>query len=217
MALWRVGIMIYCRVLGPIDVTVDGGPAPPDLLWRKNLALLVYLARSPRASRSREHLIGLFWPDKPAEKARHSLNEALGPLRRCLGEGKVIAKADSIRFAAGAVRLDTDEFDALAEAGDWRGAAALVAGTFMEGIAVPGASEFDNWLSAEQRHWSQRTVEALRRTAYAELAAGRVREAAAIAGRARAIEPTSEAAARIHMRALALDGDRAGALQTYED
>jgi len=209
--------MIYCRVLGPIEVTVDGGPAPSELMWRKNLALLVYLGRSPKASRSREHLIGLLWPDKSASLARRSLNQALVPIRRCLGKGKILATADLVRIAPGVVRLDTDDFDALAKAGDWRGAAALVAGTFMEGVAVPDASEFDNWLSTEQRQWNQRSVDALLRTAEIELEAGHAREAAAIAHRARAIEPTSEAAARIGMRALALDGDRAGALKTLEE
>ena len=53
--------MIQCRTLGSIEVSVDGSPAPPELLWRKHLALLVYLARSPRQTRSREHLIGMLW------------------------------------------------------------------------------------------------------------------------------------------------------------
>src|SRR3989449_7632181 len=53
-------------VLGPARVTVGGAeaPPPPELLWRKHLALLVYLARSPRKSRTREHLVGLLWSDR---------------------------------------------------------------------------------------------------------------------------------------------------------
>ena len=209
--------MIHCRVLGPIEVSVDGGPAPPELLWRKNLALLVYLARSPKRSRSREHLIGLLWPDKPEQAARHSLNEALRPIRRCLGEDQVSAQADRVQLEPGAVRLDTEDFEALAQAGDWPGAAALVGGVFLEGLAIPGASGFEEWLTVEQRIWGQRTVEALLHTAERELEAGRVREAGVVAARARAIDPVSESSARALMRALALDGDRAGALQTYED
>ena len=56
--------MIVCRTLGPVEVTVDGEPAPPELLWRKHLALLVYLARSPRQTRSRDHLTALLWADR---------------------------------------------------------------------------------------------------------------------------------------------------------
>ena len=205
--------MIHCRVLGPIEVTVDGGPAPPELLWRRNLGLLVYLARSPKRSRSREHLIGLLWPEKPEAAARHSLNEALRPIRRCLGEAAITAQADRVQLTADAVRLDTDEFETKAQSGDWPGAAALVAGVFLEGLAIPGASGFDEWLTAEQRYWNQRAIEALLHVAEHELDAGRVRDAAATAARARAIDPVCEAAVRVLMRALALDGDRAGALQ----
>ena len=76
---------LYCRVLGPVRVTVAGADAPTELLWRKHVALLVYLARSPRKSRTREHLIGLLWSDRDERQARHSLSEALRVLRRALG------------------------------------------------------------------------------------------------------------------------------------
>src|SRR2546430_8359105 len=75
------------RVLGPARLTVDGAAAPPELLWRKHLALLVYLARSPRKSRTREHLVGLLWSDRDEKQARHSLSEALRVLRRGVGGG----------------------------------------------------------------------------------------------------------------------------------
>jgi hypothetical protein len=39
----------------------------------------------PGMTRSREHLLGLLWPDKDEAKARHSLNEALRRLRVSLG------------------------------------------------------------------------------------------------------------------------------------
>jgi len=45
---------------------------------------LMYLARSPRRARTREHLTGLLWPEKEERAARHSLNEALRLLRRVL-------------------------------------------------------------------------------------------------------------------------------------
>jgi len=78
--------MIVCRVLGPIEILVDGSSAPAELLWRKNLALLVYLARSPKRTRSRDHLVGLLWGEKPESAARHSLNEAIRVLRKHIGE-----------------------------------------------------------------------------------------------------------------------------------
>ena len=77
--------MIIVRALGPVEVSVNGGKAPAALLWSKHLALLVYLARSPKRARTREHLVGMFWGDKSEDKARRSLNEALRELRRYTG------------------------------------------------------------------------------------------------------------------------------------
>ncbi len=80
--------MIVCRTLGPVSVEVDGAGAPTELMWRKNIALVVYLARSPKRARTRDHLIGLLWGDKPDDKARHSLNEG-GLPRRLWHQGGV--------------------------------------------------------------------------------------------------------------------------------
>src|SRR6185436_1668479 len=49
------------RCFGPPTALVDGKIAPPVVLWRKHMALLVYLALSPNHARTREHLRGLFW------------------------------------------------------------------------------------------------------------------------------------------------------------
>ena len=135
--------MISCQVLGPVGLSLDGGPAPAELMWRKHLALLVYLARSPRG-RARDHLIGLLWPDKPEAAARHSLNEAIRVLRRHLGDANVDTGAGQVRLAAQAVLLDADRFEELAGAGDWAAAAGLIVGEFMEGFAIGRASGFED-------------------------------------------------------------------------
>src|ERR1041384_2502954 len=77
---------VFCRVLGPVRVSVAGADAPAELLWRKHVALLVYLARSPRKSRTREHLISLLWRDRDERQARHSLSEALRSKERRVGK-----------------------------------------------------------------------------------------------------------------------------------
>ena len=110
--------VITCRVLGPVEVTVDGEPAPAELLWRKHLALLIYLARSPRGTRPRAHLVELLWGDKPEQSARHSLNEALRVLRRCCGDG-VHTEGDTVRLDSASIALDLDAFEAAAVDGLW--------------------------------------------------------------------------------------------------
>jgi DNA-binding SARP family transcriptional activator len=208
--------MITCRVLGPIEVVVSDGRAPAELLWRKNLALLVYLARSPKRARSRDHLIGLLWGDKPESAARHSLNEAIRVLRKYAGSEGLESEGGQIRLSPEAVRLDVDLFEERAAEGDWGGAAGLVTGEFMEGFGVPGCSEFEDWLYAERVVWRERSVEALVSGATELLDAGELGRAAATARRALGIDPTSAMAAEAAMRSLAIAGDRAGALSVYE-
>jgi DNA-binding SARP family transcriptional activator len=208
--------MIFVRMLGPVQATVDGEPPPAELLWRKNLATLVYLARSPKRARTREHLAGLLWPEKPDAAARHSLNEALRVLRRAGGEAIIDSVSGQVRLAAGAVSLDVEEIERRVAAQDVAGAAALITGEFLEGFAVPGAGGFEDWLMAERGAWRARSIEVLLLHHRALLDAGRLAEAADAAARAEALDPLADSALRATMRCLALAGDRAGALARYD-
>jgi DNA-binding SARP family transcriptional activator len=208
---------VFCRVLGPVRVSVAGADAPPELLWRKHVALLVYLARSPRRSRTREHLTGLLWSDRDERQARHSLSEALRVLRRALGDERLLADVDQVRLAPDAVTLDCDRFAELCERRDWTTAAALVDGEFLEGLAIPEAIDFENWLAAERAQWRAQALEVLVQGVAAALARGDAAGAARVGLRAVALDRTSEPAARAAMRALTLAGDRAAALRVADE
>jgi DNA-binding SARP family transcriptional activator len=209
-------LVIHARTLGPVSLSVDGAPAPPELLWRKNLALLLYLARSPDRSRTREHLAGLLWGEKPETTARHSLNEALRVIRRSIGEDSVQSEGHNVLLTAD-LELDVKELkERLAEKA-WEEAAELVGGPFLEGFGVPDSSAFEDWVSAERRLWLGHSVQAL--VGWAELCASRgdMLGATDAAGRALALDPRSDPAARAGMRASALTGDRTAALELFEE
>ena len=207
---------VSLHVLGPARISIDGSPAPAELLWRKHLALLVYLARSPRRARTREHLIGLLWSERDEKSARHSLSEALRVFRRVLGDERVHADVDQVSLADGAVSLDCDELAAHAAAGDWGPAARLASGEFLEGLSVSDANEFETWMAGERLLWRTHSVEALTKWAEGQLAAAETAGARGAALKALELEPTAEPAARAAIRALSLDGDRAGALALAE-
>ncbi|HZA93521.1 MAG TPA: BTAD domain-containing putative transcriptional regulator, partial [Gemmatimonadales bacterium] len=208
--------MILCRTLGPVELSVDGGPAPPELLWRKHLALLLYLARSPRRGRSREHLIGLLWGDRSEAAARHSLSEALRVIRHHAGEGSVEVKVGQVRLQPESVRLDVDRLEELAAASEWAAAADLVSGEFLEGFGLAEASEFEDWLAAERELWGRRGVEVLVSCAEAHAQIGKVEEACEFAARALGLQPASELALRCAVRCRSLAGDRTGALALFD-
>ena len=207
--------MIDVRSLGSPALAVDGQAPPPELLWRKNVALLVYLARSPRRTRTREHLIGLLWADKPETSARHSLREAVHVLRRCVGEAGIEVAGEQVRLGEAAVQLDVDQLAVLTAQGDWASAATLVAGEFLEGFSVPEAPAFDDWLASERAEWRRRSVDVLLHLARALARAGHEADAVEQARRALALDPLSEAAAAAVIQGQALAGERASALETY--
>lgn len=207
--------MIACRLLGSVDLSVNGAPPPAELLWKKNLALLVYLALSPRQTRTREHLIGLLWGEKPESAARHSLNEALRVIRRTVGEAALQTDATTVRLDPTAVTLDLTDFSRHEAGGEWSAAAALVGGALLEGFGVPGESEFEDWLVAERGQWERRAVSALVRAADQALASGDTAAATALAERGAALAPTSGQAVGVLLRALALSGNRTEALARF--
>jgi DNA-binding SARP family transcriptional activator len=198
-------------------VDVDGTEPDPELQWNKNRGLLLYLARSPHGARSREHLVGIFWADKPDKDARHSLNVSISTLRRAVGDKRLLStSAGQVRLQAGAVQLDADELDRLASEGDWAGAVKLAGGPFCEGFAIPDASGFEDWLTGERRRCAERQVEVLLRRGEELERRGFETNARQMADRALDLEPRSEPAIRLLMRSLALSGDRAAALSRFD-
>ena len=208
--------MIHLSILGPPQVIVDGGAAPKDLLWRKNLGLLIYVARSPHGRRSRDHLASMLWGDKPEADARHSLNEALRVIRKYLPDGMLAADGDYVTLEPGKVLFDLDEFSALVEAGKARQAGALIRGEMMQGFSIPDSNEFEDWLSAERSAWRRQCIEVLESIARSELEEGDLGAAGNVAHRAATLDPVADTPAGILMQCDALRGDPSAALATYQ-
>ena len=208
--------MIRIRLLGPIAATVDGGPAPPELTWKKHLALLIYLCRSPHRTRSRDHLLGLLWGDKPEAAARHSLNEALRIIRRAGGPAALDTTTDQVTLAPGVVSLDSDELEAALATNDFAGACGLVQGEFLEGFTLPDAIPFEDWLHAERRTWRDRGVAVLGSLARELARSGDPSAARALAERAVRLDPNSERAARALIESLIVSDDGPTAVAEFE-
>src|SRR6266436_5905813 len=136
--------MIRFQTLGTLEVTMDGAAAPSELNWKKNVALLLYLARAPRRRCTREQLIGLLWPDKADEAARQSVREAIRTLRQYVGEG-LTATGDVIELADDAVELDADQLERRRVRPVALLHEPLINGDFLDGFKITGASGFEDW------------------------------------------------------------------------
>jgi DNA-binding SARP family transcriptional activator len=209
--------VIELQTLGPIAIHVNGEEPPRELLWRKNLALLLYLVRSPGRRRSREHLVGLLWGDKPDDKARHSLNEALRVLRSAGDDGLLESVGDQVVLDESGIRIDVEELDARVAENRLAEAVELVRGSWMEGFAVPESTPFEDWLAAERMHWNATATGAMQVHGAALLARGNETGAQEIARRMLQIDPFSDAGIRLLMEAAALRGERASALGLFEE
>jgi len=212
-----VSDVIELNTLGPIEIRVDGEEPPRELLWRKNLALLLYLVRSPGRRRSREHLVGLLWGDKPDATARHSLNEALRVLRKAGDDGLIESVGDQVVLDESGVGIDVEELEARLAANRLADAVELVRGSWMEGFAVPECTPFEDWLSAERMHWNATATGAMQAHGATMLARGNEAAAQETARRMLQIDPFSDAAIRLLMEAAALRGERASALGLFEE
>ena len=207
-------LALHC--LGPPSVRVDGHEAPPDVLWRKHLALLTYLALSPDGTRSRSHLLALLWPESPDDKARRSLNEAVRRLRSTLGTERLVTRGDTLQLNAGELEVDVRQFETLRAEGQVR-ALELIRGEFLEGFHVDDAPVFEDWMDTQRAQIRQAATGLLVARAEEQLAVNRYVEARALARRALALDPFSEPALALGMRSAALEGDSTGALALYHE
>ncbi len=88
--------MLEIRFLGRYDIRLDG--APVQIRSRPARTLLAYLVLTLGTSHPRERLAGLLWPESTEANARKNLRQSLWRLRKSIGEGYLLAEADSVAF-----------------------------------------------------------------------------------------------------------------------
>lgn len=208
------GLELVC--FGPPTALVDGRAAPPEVLWQKHLALLIYLALSPGSRRSRDNLLGLLWAEKPELRARHALNESLHRLRLSLGAKRLRSEGKAVVLLDVGLGVDALRFVAASE-GAPDEALKVVRGDFLEGFQVDDAPAFEEWVDGERRRYRALVASVLVASGERHLAGGRFAEAGDAARRALLLAEYSESATRLLMRACALAGDSGTALAAYKD
>ncbi len=212
--------MIELQTFGRVDLKSSNGHEIRAVLAQpKRAALLAYLAAAqPRGFQRRDALLALFWPDLDQEHARAALRKAVHHLRKALGEDALEGRGDEeLRLDDRLVWCDAAAFDVALDAGDPEAAIALYEGRFLEAFFVPDAPEFEQWMELERARLHRRAFDAAWQVTEAEERKGNGFGAAYWARRAAALAPADEAAIRRLMTLLDRLGDRAGALQAYDE
>jgi DNA-binding SARP family transcriptional activator/predicted negative regulator of RcsB-dependent stress response len=219
------GVRVRLTTLGTLSLQAIGGTdadrAAIELVAtrRRTMALLVVLAVSRRPW-TRDQLADFFWADRPPERARHSLAEALSQLRRALGRDVLSTRAQEVQLAAGSgLVVDVDECAAALAAGDPARAAATYGGPFLDGVYVDRAPRFEDWVQRQREVLRRQFVAASPLAVAAWRAEGRWPEAAAAARAWLDAEPESGPAAVAWLEALAAPATRAAyreAIEAYE-
>jgi DNA-binding SARP family transcriptional activator/tetratricopeptide (TPR) repeat protein len=182
---------------------------------RKHFALLVYLALNAERAHRRERLAGLLWSDSEDSKARHSLSQALYAIRRLLDDAVKI-EGEDLEFTSDGLWVDAVEMERQLESGSAGAAADLCRGEFLEGFWVRGAQGFEEWAGRERARLAALARHALRHVIRTARDSCDWLEVQRRAMHLIALDPFDETAYAELMRALWMIGDRAAALEHYE-
>ncbi len=204
---------IRVTTLGGLRVVRDDAELDALLAQRVRCALLVVLAVEGKATRDR--LMGLLWPDKAPDKARHSLSQTLYELKKHLGSDWIEVKGELLEVTD-VVETDVASFKEASESGRYSDALTFYGGDFLEGAVGVQGTEYGRWV--------EKTRSRLARL-HRRVASERVAELADAGDLAAALdaarvwterEPLDDGAQHAFIELLARTGRRSEALHQYE-
>ena len=116
---WGERDVIGYRLLGPLEVTVDGTAV--DLGGLKQRALLAILLLHPNQPVNRDVLVDRLWGEHPPAGAEHAVNVYIWRLRKALqaasGTEGVVTRQGAYLLQAAAEQVDVVLFERLADEG----------------------------------------------------------------------------------------------------
>jgi DNA-binding SARP family transcriptional activator len=197
---------------GGLALWRDGAPYQEPSIQRRQLALLVFLGAHGPGGCSRERLIANFWPDRPPERARNSLDQALSAARRTFGPDAIHGSATTLALNPACLALDLHEFDRAVQAKAWRDAIAIYNGPYLHGLEIDRAPGFARWVEDERARCARSYADVLEQLAIEADAAGRPAESIAWWQRLVDADPLSARGTTGLMLAMAASGERAAAI-----
>ncbi|MEP6729797.1 MAG: tetratricopeptide repeat protein [bacterium] len=205
--------MSRLKLFGGTILEVESGPITGRAVQRHRIALLALLSTTRRAYRSRDQLVTLLWPSADAERGRKLLSDSIYRINQALGGDAVVGPGEDVRLNRHQITTDIAVFEAAVDERNWRQAAEIYTGPFLDGFYLPDASDFDQWMESERRHYARLAAKAIEALAAEASEAAQYTDAVDWWQRLAAIAPDDSRVAMEVMRALEIAGNRAGALR----
>lgn len=211
---------------GGLEIRLNGEPLT-GLASRKAEALIVYLACEPRPHR-RDVLADMLWDDATIDRARGNLSVLLTSLRQQLGAYLAISRQTvgfapdhpyTLDYAQITAAIDAAEAQTLSreQAAALAATLSLYRGDFLQGFALRDSSGFEAWALTTQERLRRRVVEAYAQLTEAAIAHNDPASGIVHANALLALEPFHEATHGRLLLLLAQSGQRAAALNHYEN
>ncbi len=201
---------LHIRVLGDLDLRLEGIPLPP-LDSARAVSLLGYLLVHRGVAQPRQRLAFLLWPDSTESQARTNLRHVLHTLRRALPDPDQFIESTSttLRWRVDApCHLDLADFEHALTGGDLAAAVEAYGGDLLE-------ASYDDWVVAEREVLRVKYVGALERLGLQLEEAGEWDAAVRCAERLVRCDPLGEDGHRALIRLHAARGEPARALRAY--
>jgi YVTN family beta-propeller protein len=211
------------RILGPLELVVDGRPVElPGGRQRTLLALLVLHANEVVSS---DRLMDGLWGEQPPATAAKVLQNAVSQVRRSLGNGLIVTRAPGYLLRVEPEAIDARRFESLLEEGRETlaaGEAAEAARIFRDALGLwrgPPLDDFayEPFAQTEIARLEELRLRALEERIEADLALGRHADLVGELERLVADHPLRERPRGQLMLALYRSGRQAEALQAYQD
>ena len=159
--------------------------------------------------------MGVLWPDRDPERARHSLSQTLYELRGELGDGCIETAGEVLR-AGPDLQVDARAFLEAAEEGDAARALEIYDGSFLEGAHLAPTRDFESWVDRTRSRLHRLHRKTCSEHIEACLEEGRRDEALSSARHWVELDPLDDEAQQHLIRLLAEEGRRSEALRQFE-
>jgi DNA-binding SARP family transcriptional activator len=204
--------VIHVSTLGSLSVEKDGAPLEHLLVLRKPLAVFLSLSVEQRVARDR--VVGWVWPDKPTEKGRQSLSQALLQLKQELGSEWLTVHGDEIAVTPTVV-CDARSFQQALRDDRLEEAIAFYKGAFLSGFDIR-VSAFEHWIAQRAASVRVQYRDAMRRVVQTDIASGDMERALKHTLQWVAAAQDEDEAHHLVIELLASLGRRAEAMQHFD-